>query len=640
MRVLALAVLLSFGSAVAQTSSFGNGCDLRSGLAPGLFVSPRPAPWIDVSARGFAVAPSVPAVLLLGFSRDFAGGTPLPFELSPLGMPGCRLYVSPDFALPFGADGAVSLPTSRLPAGGELFLQALCVDASGAPSAMSFGLALAVPDPLAPFAFAMLPDTQFYSEDPALYRHFLAQVDWVAQHAQDVLFCSQVGDIVQNGARYPAEWIRASQAMARLDGVVPYAVALGNHDFDVVNDKRNATAFLAAFSPARWSGRSGFLGGSPDGRNTAQLFDARGWPMLLITLEWHPSDAAIAWAQEILARHPQVPAILTTHEHLGTGLPAPFRTPGATPDASGDNAALDVHRKLIEPFPQLFLVLCGHVHGAGRRSDVTPLGMTVHAILADYQSDVQGGNGWFRLLEFAPRSATLRVRPESASFAPGSGTDWRGNAQHDFTLAVDLAAHRARLATTTIRRFRDGSDFGAGSYAGTQDTRLGDGSAGGTLPGLPRGNDALTFCDGDGDHDQSLLRFDGLVGTGAGAIPPGTRIQRALLTLTTEGDSSQSADGGRLHRMLVPWNEQSTWHLLGGGVQLGSEALLAHDADARGLVTSKGTTSFDVTASVQSWIDGAPNHGWVFVANGSDGWGFRTAEHDGIAERPMLCVLW
>ncbi len=59
--------------------------------------------------------------------------------------------------------------------------------------------------------------------------------------------------------------------MARLDEVVPYSVALGNHDFDVVNDKNSAASFLAAFSPARWFGRNGFLGGSPDGRNTAQL---------------------------------------------------------------------------------------------------------------------------------------------------------------------------------------------------------------------------------------------------------------------------------------------------------------------------------------------------------------------------------
>jgi hypothetical protein len=52
------------------------------------------------------------------------------------------------------------------------------------------------------------------------------------------------------------------------------------------------------------------------------------------------------------------------------------------------------------------------------------------------------------------------------------------------------------------------------------------------------------------------------------------------------------------------------------------------------------TGSVDVTASVQAWVNGAPNLGWVIVANSSNGWAFRSSDWAGMAERPMLTVVW
>ncbi|MGE0142827.1 MAG: DNRLRE domain-containing protein [Planctomycetota bacterium] len=641
--VLATAALA--GGLVCQTTIFGSACDRVSGVSPVFWLDPSFQPGRDVTARAVALPPAAPLALLLGFSSRDLGGAPLPLELTPLGLPGCSLLTSSDVALPFPATGVppaiIPLPTSLLPAAGEIFLQTIFwVPSTGALSGVSYGLALRVPPPRADFTIAMLPDTQFYSEQSAIYFHFVGQTDWALRNADEIAFVTQVGDIVQNGARYPIEFARADAAMARLDPRVPYSVALGNHDFDVVNDKAAATAFTATFGAARWNGRPTFLGTSSNQRNSAHRFPTRSGDLLHLALEWRPNDAAIEWAQSVLSAHPSVPAIVSTHEHLGTGNPAPFRTGGATPDSGGNNAAIDVHRKLVEPFPQVFLVLCGHVHGPGRRIDRTIFGIEAHSILADYQSDVQGGNGWLRTLHFDPLRALLEVRPFSPTFIAGSGPDYTGQPDHAFDLAYDLIAHRQRLESERVARFREGQDFGAGPYLGGRDTRIGDGSNGGTLPGTPRGNDPLLFCDGDGDHDQSLLAFDGIVGNGVGQLPSGTRVRRAILTLTTEGDSAASTDGGRLHRMLVGWNEQSTWNLLGGGVQVGAEASASADLDTGGQVTQKGTVSFDVTASVQAWLDGAPNHGWVLIGNGNDGWGVRSTEHDAVVERPMLTVVW
>jgi hypothetical protein len=146
--------------------------------------------------------------------------------------------------------------------------------------------------------------------------------------------------------------------------------------------------------------------------------------------------------------------------------------------------------------------------------------------------------------------------------------------------------------------------------------------------------------DGAGDHEQGLLRFEGLFGTGPGQIPPGAQIERAILTLTTEGLNAASSSGAAFHRMLVAWDEDSTWDSLGGGVQLGLEAHAQAEGSTEGRVGARGTASFDVTQSVQAWSSGAPNWGWVVMAAGVDLWEFRASEWGAIAERPMLTVVW
>lgn len=640
MTARACLVALSLAAPLcAQVTPFGSGCDLRTGFPPSLFVSPAPAFGVDVRAAMLTAPPSTPAVLIVGASNSAWGTTPLPFDLTPLGMPGCALLVAPDVAVPFGANGTVLLPTSGMP-GVTVFLQGLATDATARPSGLSAGLRLDVPDPLGPFTIAMMPDTQFYSQHGHLHFHFLGQTNWVAQNRARVAFAVQVGDIVQSGASDPAQWVRADAAIQVLDGVLPHTVALGNHDFDTVSSKASAQEFVRWFGPSRYAGRSWYGGSTPDGQNSYQVFTGGREAFLHLALEWRASDDALAWAQEVLARHPDLPAIVSTHEHLGIGDPAPWRTGGRTPDGTGNNGAEDVHRKLVEPFDQVFLVMCGHVHGTGRRTDTTPLGRTVHSMLADYQSDPNGGNGYFRTLEVSPRAATIAVRAISPTWVTGSGPSYDNDPAHNYDLVYDTIAHRAELRATRVIRLREGQDLGHGPYLGTQDTHVGDGGGGGTLPGQSKGTDPDVWCDGNQDHNQGLLRFDGLIGTGPGQIPPGTSIRRAILTLTTEGTNANSVNGGKLYRMTRSWSEASTWNSLGAGIQVGVETAPSHDADSAGQVDAKSTRSFDVTASVQAWSNGTPNLGWAIVANGTDGWSFRSSEWTAVAERPLLTVTY
>jgi hypothetical protein len=79
------------------------------------------------------------------------------------------------------------------------------------------------------FVLALLPDTQYYS---LLYPGvFVAQTAFIARNARrfNIPYVLHLGDIVDTNS--PDEWRLAREAMALLDGVVPYALATGNHDY-------------------------------------------------------------------------------------------------------------------------------------------------------------------------------------------------------------------------------------------------------------------------------------------------------------------------------------------------------------------------------------------------------------------------
>jgi len=62
----------------------------------------------------------------------------------------------------------------------------------------------------------------------------MAQTEWVKENRdkENIVFVTHVGDVVNDHKQAPDEWVVAQRAMSVLDGVVPWGVAIGNHDFD------------------------------------------------------------------------------------------------------------------------------------------------------------------------------------------------------------------------------------------------------------------------------------------------------------------------------------------------------------------------------------------------------------------------
>jgi len=171
---------------------------------------------------------------------------------------------------------------------------------------------------------------------------------------------------------------------------------------------------------------------------------------------------------------------------------------------------------------------------------------------------------------------------------------------------------------------------GSGGYNGTTDTDLRA-----VHPSTSLADQSGISVDSSdaGAPAQALLRFDGLFGNDAGQVPVGARILTATLTV----QSISPGNGAELHRMLQPWSESDTWNSLGAGIQAdGVEAAVAADL-VTGTLLSLGTTSLNVTSSVQDWANGSDNLGWALLPVGSDGWDFLSSE---AAIPPKLTITY
>jgi hypothetical protein len=236
--------------------------------------------------------------------------------------------------------------------------------------------------------------------------------------------------VVQNGSKNPLEWERARRAMHVLDGVVPWAVAIGNHDYDRPNDPEGvAKTFLASFGPGRLGGRSWYGGSSANGLNSFQLISIGRTKLLILHLEADVPDTAIRWAEQVLHRHPDRLAILSTHIYLDDR--SRSRTTRAYFRHAG-NSGETIWQKLVCKQPQVFMVLCGHWGEAGgewHQISTDDAGHSVLEVLADYQRRDNGGNGWLRILKFLPEQKAIAVR----TYSPTLGRFQTGS-QSEFTL--------------------------------------------------------------------------------------------------------------------------------------------------------------------------------------------------------------
>lgn len=272
------------------------------------------------------------------------------------------------------------------------------------------------------WTLAVLPDTQVYAlRFPGV---FFAQTGWLAANRErwNIAMVIQLGDIVNNNT--PEQWANARDAMSLLDGVIPYALVPGNHDYGPNGDASTRDTLLNEyFTFDAHSAQPTFGGAMEPGKldNTFHLFEAGGRKWIVICLEWAPRDHVVEWASGVMAKHDaERTGILVTHaymnnndlrydhtdtEHPQQYNPHHYKTPGPVNDGE------ELWRKLVRRH-NFAITLNGHVlgDGTGYLASRNDLGYTVHQILANYQMRELGGEGYLRLMEFQPDGKTVRIK--------------------------------------------------------------------------------------------------------------------------------------------------------------------------------------------------------------------------------------
>ncbi|MEV8378331.1 LamG-like jellyroll fold domain-containing protein [Kribbella sp. NPDC056861] len=333
---------------------------------------------------------------------------------------------------------------------------------TGVPGAAAVGVQTAAgkkPDLEDPrFTLAVVPDTQYLFDldrgDPApLTATFEYLID--QRGVDNIVFTAHLGDVVENAQA--SEFAQADPVFAVLDRArMPYSVLAGNHDIDgSTDDQRGDTPYLRVFGPQRFRRMSTYGGSTPDGYNSYHVFRAGGRQWLLLAMDWRPSDAGFAWARKVIAEHPKLPVILTTHELV-------YADDGAGVAQLSDHGNR-VWEQLVNGNDQVFLTLNGHYWPPGRTVRQNAAGHDVHLHITNYQDRYYGGGAMIRLYHFDLARNTIDVetinpwilaqKPSRRSELAEREVELTSDVNR-FSLPIDFPARFAGFAPEPVRPAR------------------------------------------------------------------------------------------------------------------------------------------------------------------------------------------
>ena len=334
------------------------------------------------------------------------------------------------------------------------------------------------------WTLVMVPDIQTYvkqMENNGILDMMLA---WIVRrraemNIQQVLF---TGDLVyynatgrvvkQDGRIYGGrmtdlvcdeQWKATSRILKRLDGEVPYILCTGNHDYGRRSAENRITGFNAHFPSDRnpltrrqlvECGPNSF--GIRTMENSAYEFTAPhpdNRKFLVITLQFAPTDADLAWAKSV-ADNPRFAnhiGIVLTHSYIyGNG--KRIEKENYALSKQGGNPGEGIFQKLVKPAKNIRLVVCGHVckpdswpHAVGFSMDKNASGKSVAQLVFNTQAigggfSGSGGDGWLRLLEFMPDGKTVKARTFSPYFYRSPSTRhlaWKTDAANCFSFVIE-----------------------------------------------------------------------------------------------------------------------------------------------------------------------------------------------------------
>ncbi|NHN34026.1 metallophosphoesterase [Paenibacillus agricola] len=281
------------------------------------------------------------------------------------------------------------------------------------------------------FAFLWMSDTQYYSESfPKIYD---LMTKWTVDNWKEKKFNYMIhtGDIVNNW-NSKTEWENASKSMKTLDDAnIPYGIVAGNHD--VAYDLGNYEEYWKYFGRDRYVKQPTFGGDLNNNRDHYDLVSVKGHDFVIVYLGWVIDQKTFDWADGILKKYADRNAILATHEYL-------------KPNHSYFGQGRWVYERLVEPNPNVFMVLGGHNPGVAYNIKKTGE-RTVLELLSNYQNGPEGGQGFMRFLQFDVENKRLLVNTYSPYLKK---YNFFKSEEDEFILPLNLKPIEKRVATDYI----------------------------------------------------------------------------------------------------------------------------------------------------------------------------------------------
>ncbi len=193
------------------------------------------------------------------------------------------------------------------------------------------------------------------------------------------------------------EWKDAAQALALLDGKIPYSLVRGNHD--LVKEEKFSEYFDTKDYSLQYDGRF-----EDSINNTFCIREIGSRDYLFINLDYAPSDAVLEWACDLCEKYSNCNVIISTHSFLNES-------------GNLNGHGKSIWKNLASKHKNISMVICGHIPTnntiCSRYTGIN--GNTVTCLLIDqqYVDKYIGPSGMLTFLHFSDGGRTMCVETYS-----------------------------------------------------------------------------------------------------------------------------------------------------------------------------------------------------------------------------------
>ena len=247
-----------------------------------------------------------------------------------------------------------------------------------------------------PFSLVWFSDTQVYPyKYPAVFR---TMANWVleTQAEHNTLAVLHSGDIIDNH-KLAGHWEKAETAISLLKNKIPFYSVAGNHDVGAA-EPNYKNYFKYAFHDTTQE-QMLYEGGVC----WAQPLHAGGTDFLILGLGWQTDTRYLDWVAAVMAQYPEHIVLVVVHSFLYN-------------DGNLTKNGRLVEKEIIDKYPAVRLVLCGHFRGSVRRSKEYDDGRTVNVLMYNFQDDTSRGLGYLRILMFNPITRNIALTTYSPHY--------------------------------------------------------------------------------------------------------------------------------------------------------------------------------------------------------------------------------